>query len=281
MEKLTDWLLLWRQIIEENGKTHKYGRAQGKDLWEDRAERFDGEVKKRWKKPDSSRTLILERLMRNPGSTVIDIGAGTGAWTCIMAPHASRVIAVEPSGAMARYLERNVREAGFSNVEIVRESWPEARVDPCDFSLCSHAMYGSPDFEGFVVRMEEVTGKSCFLLLKVPETDGVMAQAAMRVWGQPHDSPNFHIAYNALLRMGILPNVLMEDSEPWKPWVHAGIDDALTDVKRKLGIAGETVHDGFLRDLLERRLVPGEQGYVWPKGPRSALVYWDVGHDAA
>jgi hypothetical protein len=103
-----------------------------------------------------------------------------------------------------------------------------------------------------------------------------MAEAAMRVWGHPHDSANFQIAYNALLQMGIQANVLMEDTGMWKPWKSASIDEALGDVKRRLGLVGETVHDEYLRALLERRLVLENNEYVWPKGVRSALVYWDV-----
>ncbi|HOI06334.1 MAG TPA: methyltransferase domain-containing protein [Deltaproteobacteria bacterium] len=273
---MTDWLLLWGQIIEEQGKSHTQDHAQGKDVWKDRAKGFHENVKKRWSRPDSSRTFILERLKENPGSTVLDIGAGTGAWTCLLAQYAGRVVAVEPSGAMASFLRKNVEEMGLANVEVIEETWPEARTGTCDFSLCSHAMYGYPDLERFIFRMEEVTEKTCFLLLRAPTLDGVMAEAAMRVWGQPHDSPNFQIAYNALLQMGICPNVLMEDTGLWEPWRSGSIGEALEDVKRRLGLVGESEHDGFLRDLLERRLTFEDGAYVWPRGVRSALVYWDA-----
>ena len=149
-----------------------------------------------------------------------------------------------------------------------------------DFSLCSHAMYGFADFKTFIDRMVEVTKKTCFLLMRVPTSDGVMAEAAMRVWGQPYDSANFQIAYNALLQMGIYANVLMENTGLWKPWRSASIEEALADVKRKLGLVGDTVHDDYLRQLLERRLSYENGEYVWPRGVRSALVYWDVSQDA-
>lgn len=280
MESPTDWMLLWKQIIEEHGKSRVHENKQGMDVWKEKAKWFDENVKKRWSRPDSSRAFILEKLRQNPGATVLDIGAGTGAWACILAQHAGRVIAVEPSDAMASFMRKNVQDMGLKNVEIIQEPWPEARTGPCDFSLCSHAMYGYPDFKGYIERMEEVTEKTCFLLLRVPLSGGVMAEAALRVWGQPHDSPNFQIAYNALIQMGIFPNVIMEDTGLWDPWTNESIEEALADVKRKLGLVYENAHDAFLHDLLERRLVCEEGKYVWPRGVRSALVYWDVERDA-
>lgn len=276
MEHPTDWLLLWRQIVEEHDRARRPEGESGDDAWKNRAASFHEMVRKRWERPDSSRDFILGCLKRSPGATVLDIGAGTGAWTCIMAPHASRVVAVEPSAAMASYLELNIRDLELANVEIIKEPWPNAAAGPCDFSLCSHAMYGYADFRTFIARMEEVTKKTCFLLLRVPVSDGVMAEAAMRVWGHPHDSANFQIAYNALLQLGIQANVLMEDTGTWRPWKSASIDESLGDVKRRLGLVGETVHDEYLRALLERRLVLENNEYIWPKGVRSALVYWDV-----
>ncbi len=276
MEPTTDWLLLWRQIVEEHEKSHESNSRRKKDVWKGRAARFDKNVKKRWTRPDSSRSFILGRLKANPGATVLDVGAGTGAWTCIMAPEAGRVVAVEPSESMASILEQNVRDLGLNNVDIIREAWPEADTGLCDFSLCSHAMYGCPDFRGFISRMEEVTEKTCFLLMKMPAMDGVMAEAAMRVWGHPYDSPNFQIAYNALMQMGLYPNVLMEDAGEWAPWTHGSIDEALDDVKRRLGLKDDESHDGFLRSLLERRLKLTNGRYVWPRGVRTALIYWDT-----
>ncbi len=83
-----------------------------------------------------------------------------------------------------------------------------------------------------------------------------------------------------MIQTGIFPNVIMEDTGLWEPWTNESIEEALADVKRKLGLIDENAHDGFIRDLLERRLVFKEGNYVWPRGIRSALVYWDVARNA-
>ncbi len=165
---------------------------------------------------------------------------------------------------------------GLTNVDVVQGAWPAAEVPAHDFSLCSHGMYSSPDLPAFVERMEQVTRRTCFLVLRAPSAHGVMAEAARRAWGHPYDSPNFQVAYNVLLQMGIRANVLFEQTGSWDPWTSASLDDALADVKRRLRLQ-TTEHDAFLADLLRRRLTEENGRLVWPRDTRSALVYWQAG----
>ena len=176
---------------------------------------------------------------------------------------------------MAVMLE-NLKREGVSNVEILDGSWPDSAVPPHDFSLCSHAMYGCPDLPAFINAMVEATRKTCFMLLRAPDRDGVMAEAAMRIWGQPHDSPNFQVAYGVMLQMGLRPNVLMEAPGNWGPWTSASIDEALSEMKRRFGLDESTEHDAFLLELLNTRLTFEDGLYIWPVELRTALVYWDV-----
>lgn len=277
MEKTTDWIKLWRELAgAQSRRWHK--KDDSEDRWRQKARGFDQCVKERWVAgPDSSREFVIAQLTAHPASKMLDIGAGTGAWTVLMARHARRVTVVEPSGAMIGVMEENLATEGITNVDIVQQKWPEAEVEPHDFSLCSHAMYGCPDFPAFVWRMVEVTSRMCFLLMRAPIKDGVMAEAAMRVWGQPYDSANFQVAYNAMLQMGLFPNVLMEDTGLWDPWTSASFDEALAEVKQRLCLGQDSEHDEFLADLLHRRLEYEGGRYVWPRGVRSALVYWNVG----
>ncbi|WP_005037306.1 class I SAM-dependent methyltransferase [Holophaga foetida] len=271
MEKELDWALLWRQLIERRTR----GKArQPEDAWEGRAQAFNEHVRMRWDREDSSRSFLLDLLKAHPGSTVLDIGAGAGAWACMIAPHAAKVTALEPSSAMLAIMRENIRTAGAGNIEVVQGAWPGAAVEKHDFCLCSHAMYDSPDLPAFVRRMEELSRKACLLLLRAPEPDGVMAEIARRVWGHPYDSANFQVAYNCLLQMGIFANVLMEDARPWKTWSHASMDEAFLEVKERMGLKEDSRHDSNIKSILQRRLTLREDRLVWPSGVRSALVYW-------
>jgi SAM-dependent methyltransferase len=276
MEKLTDWNSLWRELVEikEKSREGKHGKGPQPDIWADRAVEFKKGIQRKWVRPDSSRDFILSHIDSN--STVLDIGAGTGAWSILLSQRAKYVTAVEPSPSMIQVMRESLDEKCVTNVSIVRGSWPDVSVEAHDYSLCSHAMYACPDLATFVLRMVACTRRMCFLLLRAPSLNGVRAEAAHHVWGQPLDSPNFTIAYNILLQLGIFANVQMEDTGFWKPRTSSSLEEAMNTMHRFLALGDSNEHDAYLMDLLRRRLVWEDGRFVWPKEVRSALIYWQV-----
>ena len=136
-------------------------------------------------------------------------------------------------------------------------------------------MYGFPDFEGFIRSIEAASRHLCALIIRAPDPKDLMSIAATHIWGQPYDSPDYQVAFNALLQLGIFPNVLMEDTGLWDPWTNCSMEEALSEAKRRLRIPEKNKHDDYLRNLLRRYLTLQNGRYVWPKGIRSALVYWE------
>lgn len=270
MEQLTDWNALWRELVRL--RIESRGDKGTIDAWHARASDFKKSVRLRWKKPDSSRNFILSKVRGD--STVLDIGAGTGAWAEWLAPHVRKITAVEPSPSMIAVMRQSLDEGTIENVDIVQGSWPDVSVDVHDFSLCSHAMYDCPDLPAFIRKMEACTSDTCFLLLRVPTLSGVRSEAARHIWGQPLDSPNFTIAYNILLQMEIGANVLMEDTGLWRARTSESLEEALHSMKKFLGLNTDGEHDHYLRQLLQRRLRFQNGRYEWPQEVRSALVYW-------
>ena len=281
MDKITDWSVLWRQLVLGLGEASSGSRStriDPEDVWRKKAREFDVLTKKRAVEKDPLRDFVASRV--NSETTVLDIGAGTGKWVTYLAPRVRRVTALDPSPSMLSILRENLAPEAIQNVEVVQGSWPEAKVEPHDFTICSHAVYSVPDLEPFLRRMIEVTRRTCFLVLKSPVRHGIMAEACLHIWGHPFDGPNFTVAYNVLLDMGVCANVLV-DPALWDPWVHSGLEEALGETKRRLKISGTAEHDEFLLDLLAHRLTVQDGKYVWPRGVRSVLVYWDVGVEEA
>lgn len=279
MEEVTDWIRLWRELVEVRATAQETAdpAETERDRWQHRVKDFHASVRRRWARPDSSRDFVIAQLDAAPGSTLLDIGAGTGSWAILLSRHVRQMTAIDSSAAMIQVMRENLLAEAVTNVEIVHGAWPDVSVEKHDFSLCSHAMYGYADLPTFIRRMVQATRHRVFLLMRAPTVDGIMAEAAIRIWGHPYDSPDFQVGYNALLQMGIFSNVLMENTGLWTPWTSASLEEALSEMKRRFGLGQVSEHDNFLNDLLRRRLALEDGQYVWPRSVRSALVYWDVG----
>jgi len=137
-------------------------------------------------------------------------------------------------------------------------------------------MYGAKDLAEFVLAMQKVCRKRVILLIRAPQDDGLMAQAARLVWGHPYDSPNYQIAMQILWQQGIFPNVVMEADKLWKPWTHSSQEEALVELKSRLGLFTNAEWDEALKELLEKNLQQENGQNIWPAAMRTALLYWDI-----
>lgn len=275
MVTVTDWAKLWRELVvgrEQASLLLEGGSGDEDRVWRRKAGEFDRHVKEQAQRPDPIRDFILARV--TPDMSVLDIGAGTGKWVTALAGRVRHITAMDPSPAMLARLRDNVAREGITNAEVIQGAWPGVEVPPHDISLCSHAVYAVEDLPSFVRAMAAATLRCCYMILKSPLRSGILAEASNRIWGHPHDGPNFAVAYNVLLDMGYCPNVLAEPV-PWDPWRHDSLEEALADSKRRLRISHTTEHNRYLMGLLERELTLHDGQYVWPKGVRSVLVYWD------
>lgn len=276
MQTVTDWAALWKELVTIKAEIQKDSieTPGDSDYWQNRARVYDERVKVKWNKPDSTRKFMLNIL--EPQTSMIDIGAGTGAWSILFSKRLNKITAVEPSRAMREVFQEKILQEGINNIEILAEKWPDCNPELHDYVFCSHAMYAAADLPAFINKMNDRSKKMCFLLIRAPSAGGLITEAFQHVWNQPHDSPNFTIAYNILLQMGIYANVLFEEPEKSFFISNASEEEAFDELKRRTGLLDTREHDDYLRDLLRRRLVQQDGQVLWPGSVRSALVYWEV-----
>jgi ubiquinone/menaquinone biosynthesis C-methylase UbiE len=115
---------------------------------------------------------LCQALGLRSGSTVIDIGAGTGQFAIAAAPVCARVIAVDVSGVMLERLRAKLAGARLTNVELAHAGFLsyEHRGEPVDLIYSRYALHHLPDFwkalalrrmrgmlrEGGVLRLSDV-----------------------------------------------------------------------------------------------------------------------------
>ncbi|HVA90614.1 MAG TPA: class I SAM-dependent methyltransferase [Chloroflexota bacterium] len=80
--------------------------------------------------------------------TVIDLGAGTGAFALAVAPLCRRVVAVDVSPAMLALLRAKAEQQGLGNLEYMQAGFLgyEHRGAAADFVYSRHALHHLPDF---------------------------------------------------------------------------------------------------------------------------------------
>jgi len=91
---------------------------------------------------------ILKAHGLGAGSTIVDLGAGTGQFTLAAAAVAMRVVAVDVSPVMLQVLRAKIESLGISNVDVVQAGFLsyQHRGDPADFVYSRFALHHLPDF---------------------------------------------------------------------------------------------------------------------------------------
>lgn len=91
---------------------------------------------------------ILRELGMGDTSVVVDLGAGTGTFALAVAPHCSRVIAVDVSPAMLALLRTRAEQAGAANIEVIHAGLLtyEHQGAPADIVYSRNVLHHLSDF---------------------------------------------------------------------------------------------------------------------------------------
>ena len=205
---MLDWTEEWRKR-HENSAWVRHLKEKGianEDFWD--GYKF-GDRNEEYNKYVNYPGPILERMMKfiSSESTVLDIGAGAGAYTIPFAEAAKKVTVVEPSkGQISRLMRRAERE-GLSNIEVINKRWEDVeeeeleRYDLVNAAYCFHM----PDIKVALQKMLNVTKNVLFLITLVEHGFDDVYEI---IFGGKHDnSPNYIYLYNVLYQMGIPANV--------------------------------------------------------------------------
>ena len=116
-------------------------------------EHFDEQHTRRYDAKEDARALeevaLLQQLgVLDAGSTVVDLGAGTGQFTLAAAAVCRRVVAVDVSTLMLQRLTDKLDGAGAENVEVVHAGFLtyEHAGAPADLVYSRYALHHLPDF---------------------------------------------------------------------------------------------------------------------------------------
>lgn len=86
---------------------------------------------------------LIDAVDARSNELIVEVGAGTGALTLLLAQAGARVIAIEPHHAWAQRLHERVSEAGFvDEIEIVRQDFREIEWPSETYRVVSNPPFG-------------------------------------------------------------------------------------------------------------------------------------------
>jgi SAM-dependent methyltransferase len=217
----------------------------------------------------------------SPGTTLLDIGAGTGAFAIPLSRKTSRTIAVDPSQYQLQILLKKARREGLKNIFAIQKEWKDVQpseihcinisedgdfgvdisaVDfpAVDYSLAAYSLFDE-DIENFLTKMINLTRKGIFIVFRAESFDSLNEFA----YG-PRPYADYLCLYHILKDMGYQFEVKLFPRNYYLP-----IDLVFTQYRfSKKG------HDELLGHLSrEGRLQEREDGKWVAFSAKDALLY--------
>ncbi len=201
------WTDQWRNFLKETSYVHdlKEEKISNDQFW--RSYGIYDQVLMHSGYPGEILTKISSFIP--PGATLLDIGAGTGAFAIPLSRKTSRTIAVDPSTYQLQMLLKKAREEGLTNITAIEKEWKdvehckiwglnnsELNASGIDYSLAAYSLF-EDDIENFLAKMIDVTRKGIFIVFRAGCPDSLNEFA----YG-PRPYADYLCLYNILKEMG-------------------------------------------------------------------------------
>jgi len=98
----------------------RLSEEEGAKYWDRKARSHDVEVEKHEERYHAMAQYIIDLTNPKKADVVMEIGAGTGVVSLLLAPKVKKVIAVDISKEMLRIAKERAMETGVNNIEFVR-----------------------------------------------------------------------------------------------------------------------------------------------------------------
>jgi phosphatidylethanolamine/phosphatidyl-N-methylethanolamine N-methyltransferase len=128
----------------------------GRDYWERNARRYDASLRVLGQPLPRMLELVGEAVQGS--GRVLEVAAGTGLVTPLLARSAEEVVATDYAEAMVRILEQRVREARLGNVQCERADLYELRFEAGSFDavVAANVLHLVPDLRGALAALRRV-----------------------------------------------------------------------------------------------------------------------------
>lgn len=216
--------------------------------------------------------------LTDPGSRVIDVGAGGGRITLPLARRVRDMVAVEPSTAMREVLLAEAARVGVANLTIVPVRWEEADVDSADLVYAANVTYGVRDIEPFLRKLDRLATRFAALVAFADPPQHMLAP----FWAFVHGEERLRLPcrdelVDVLRELGVEPHLIRLPARPARPFGTS--EETRDELRRRLFIGRGNALEERLSEAIEQLTVE-RHGVVWARHAMAnerAVIWWHAG----
>lgn len=209
-------------------------------------------------------------------TTILDVGAGVGALTVLLAKQGYGVTALEPKAVMLQELQESLARNRLATVACLRSAWDTRVVTPHDLILVANVAPIFDDLLPFLTEAEPLARRAMALVQNVgPGTEKFYyGELYPRLLGRPYPGRADYLRTLALLHsLGIYANAQIISYQFDQPF--DSFPDAVQFWKELLRL--ETAdQERRLAAFLEGRLERAGDRWIAPMRRQSAVIWWRV-----
>ncbi|QNB46673.1 methyltransferase domain-containing protein [Thermanaerosceptrum fracticalcis] len=258
------------------------GGQESESFWDGRADHFGTHVYKGTEGKErllKLLSLLTEKGLLTPESSVLDIGCGPGKYAVEMARRSKEVTALDISAKMLAFAEENKKKEKVENLFFFKLDWGQVSLEELNwekgFDLVFASMCPAVNSKKALEKMIRASRGYCFMSTFAKREESirdVLAKELLPGWDQHKQGKGLSCCCNILWLMGYYPEITYWDSQ-WEN--RFTLEEAYTYYVSALPLPGgpSERQSKYIKSFLQKREKAGlvtEQvrakfAYVWWK----------------
>lgn len=222
--------------------------------------------------PKSVPEIILPRT--RTCKTFLDVGCGCGTLAIPLAKAGKKVTALDPSPAMIKLLNEEIKSKRIKNIKTVNAEWGQVEIRPHDVIICANVPELLKDSVSFLKQANALARKAVFLIEGAdPNADKFYYKELYPLlFNRPFlPRTDYLKTYGDLHSLGIFANVEIIEYNFDQPF--DDMQEAVDFWKEYMGIV-TAEHDEKLKKFLEGKLDKFKNGLIARFHKKSAVIWW-------
>ncbi len=264
-----DFEEIWQnRIRSKNGheKQRVFDDKVEREFWEKLAPNYD-------KNPtlyDYSKEVfkIVESLIEK-GSSLIEIGCGTGKFTIPLSNKCKDILAVDFSKDMLKVLKEKIENNNINNIRALEGKWEDANIDKMDYILSVNSLYRVWNIKDALRKMNALARKAVIIVRTIQKP--MFNQLYMELGIEDQTVLDYIYLENIIHSLGIYASMQYIDVK--NNIYFNNIEDIYRKIEEDIG---RKANNNIIDSFIEKNFVKEENKYVYTNNSKVAIISWKI-----